>query len=171
MQNTSTHTHKNTLKVDRIRRSFRADLLSTTTRGVVDAATHQTTSLRLMPGIPPGHVWPSPGSTVSVSMTQGAAFVSLHLSPLACTFLVQHSSAPPGSFEHPDPPHLPQPTGQHTPEASYPARPLEHDWAAAAWLSKGGGGRNKKSGEWDQSVKVVRLQVGFYLSYDRKTTY
>lgn len=91
-----------------------------------------------MPGIPPGQVCPSTGSTVSVSMTQGADLETLHLTLSALTFFVQHSSAPPGRPEHPDPPHRPQSAGQQTPEALYPVRPLEHVWAVVVVVGVGG---------------------------------
>lgn len=66
------------------------------------------------------------GFTVSVSMMHGADPDSLHIVPASFTSLVQHPSP---WFEHPAPPHWPQLAGQHTPDASYPARPLEHVWA------------------------------------------
>ena len=67
----------------------------------------------------------SPSTTISPSILQGAALVSLQRSPDSLTSLVQHPSP---SFEHPDPPHLPQLRGQHTSAASYPGSPLEQVW-------------------------------------------
>lgn len=67
----------------------------------------------------------------SPSMMQGAARDELHATSEALTALVQHPSP---NDEHPVPPHCPHSTGQHTLEASYPARPLLQVWAGVLYL-------------------------------------
>lgn len=69
--------------------------------------------------------------TASLSMMQGASPDSLHTISVAMMSDAQHSLP---IAEQPSPPHRPHSVGQHVPAASYPARPLEHVWAAVYYF-------------------------------------